>query len=186
MENITQFTGCTISSQKWMCFEKLSKQELELLNKHSVNIEYKKKELICKQGGLVSHVMYIESGLAKIFIREGNNTLVLKVAAPGSLVALTSVSEEQNKYKYSSMAYVDTVIKQIDVNIFRHLIQTNAAFAKEVIEILSMNSSQIYGRFFCITHKQSYGRVADILLCLSERVFKTPIFNLPLSRKDLA
>ena len=45
---------------------------------------------------------------------------------------------------------------------------------------------QIYGRFFCLTQKQAYGRLADIILCLSDRVFKTSEFDLPLSRKDLA
>jgi len=45
---------------------------------------------------------------------------------------------------------------------------------------------QIYGRFFCLTHKQAYGRLADILLCLSDRVFKNSEFELPLSRKELA
>jgi CRP/FNR family transcriptional regulator len=55
-----------------------------------------------------------------------------------------------------------------------------------VIDILSANSIQIYGRFFCLTHKQSFGRLADIILCLSDRVFKKEVFELPLSRKDLA
>jgi CRP/FNR family transcriptional regulator len=35
-------------------------------------------------------------------------------------------------------------------------------------------------------HKQAYGRLADILLCLSDRIFKTQEFELPLSRQDLA
>ena len=35
-------------------------------------------------------------------------------------------------------------------------------------------------------HKQSFGRLADILLCLSDRVFRNEEFDLPLSRKDLS
>ena len=61
----------------------------------------------------------------------------------------------------------------------------NTAFSKEVIDILSSNSVQIYGRFFCLTHKQAFGRLADILICLSDRVFKNSEFNLPLTRKEL-
>jgi CRP-like cAMP-binding protein len=186
MNESIQYSGCTISPRKCQCFEKLNDEERKMLEDNSVEIVYKKKEMICKQGALVSHVMHIESGLVKIFIEDGSNSLVLKVATAGNLVALTSVSEDQNRYKYSASAYVDTVIKQIDVKIFRQLINQNAQFAREVIDILSMNNSQIYGRFFCFTHKQSYGRVADILLCLSERVFKMKDFELPLSRRDLA
>jgi len=55
---------------------------------------------------------------------------------------------------------------------------TNTEFAKEVIEILSSNSVQVNGRFFCLTHKQSFGRLADIILCLSQRIFKAGITSI--------
>lgn len=186
MGNSLQFTGCTISTKRCKCFDKLNKKEKDLLDKHSVIIKYKKGEIICKQGSLVSNVMYIEQGLAKVFLDNGINSLVLKIIPDGNLLALASVSEEHNTYQYSAMAYIDSVIKQIDINIFRQCIKQNSDFAKEVIDILSTNSTHIYGRFFCLTHKQAFGRLADIILCLSERVFKNKVFELPLSRKELA
>jgi CRP/FNR family transcriptional regulator len=84
------------------------------------------------------------------------------------------------------MTYVDSVIRQIDLTTFNQLLSQNSDFAKEIIYILTSNSIQIYGRFFCLTQKQAYGRLADIILCLSDRIFKEVEFNLPLSRKDLA
>ncbi len=180
------FTGCTIGTNPCRCFEKLTAAEMEFLDANSVIISYKKKEVICKQGAFVSDVMFVQKGLAKVYIDNGENSLVLKIVPGGSLLGLASVSEEHNTYQYSAMAYVDTKIKQIDLNAFRQLLNQNADFSKEVIEILSANSLQIYGRFFCLTHKQAYGRLADILLCLSDRVFKAPEFELPLSRKELA
>ena len=62
------------------------------------------------------------------------------------------------------MAYVDSEIRQIDVSAFRKLMEQNTEFVKEIIDILSANSIQIYGRFFCLTYKQAFGRLADILL----------------------
>ncbi|MCK5079255.1 MAG: winged helix-turn-helix domain-containing protein, partial [Bacteroidales bacterium] len=41
------------------------------------------------------------------------------------------------------------------------------------------------GRFFCLTRKQLHGRMADIMMCLSERIFKSLEYELPLSRSDL-
>jgi CRP/FNR family transcriptional regulator len=128
----------------------------------------------------------MEKGLTKVFIDNGSNNLVLKIIPEGNLLGLTSVSEDHNTFQYSAMAYVDSEVKLIDINIFRQMVRQNAEFAKEVIDILSANSVQIYGRFFCLTHKQAYGRLADILLCLANRVFKTDNFELPLSRRDLA
>lgn len=186
MDNGVRFTGCTISPRPCQCFDKLTEGERELLDAHTVTIHYTKREMICKQGGFVSHVMFVEKGLAKVFLHNGEHSLVLKIIPEGNLVGLSSASEEQNTYPYSAMAYIDTEIKQIDIHIFRKLLRENAEFAKEVIDILSANNVQIYGRFFCLTHKQAYGRLADILLCLSDRVFKQDNFELPLSRKDLA
>jgi CRP/FNR family transcriptional regulator len=149
-------------------------------------VKFSKQEIIYKQGGMVSNVMMVESGLVKIFIEDEKNVLVLKIITPGNLVGLTSISEQNNTYQYSAMAYVDTVIRQIDINEFRKLVKKNSTFAKEIIDILNSNSIQIYNRFFCLSHKQSFGRLADILLCLSERVFEDAEFELPLSRKELA
>jgi CRP/FNR family transcriptional regulator len=181
-----QGTSCTISSHYCKCFEKLTPEEMALIEVSSVDIKYNKREIICKQGSFVSHVMYVERGLAKVFINDGTNSLVLKIIPSGNLLGLSSLSEDQNTYPYTAMAYVESEIKLIDINVFRQLIGKNAEFAREIINILSANSTQIYGRFFCLTHKQAYGRMADILLCLSNRVFKQPEFDLPLSRKDLA
>jgi CRP/FNR family transcriptional regulator len=179
-------SGCTISTHHCACFEKLTENEQRQLDAKSVIIKYKRGELIFKQGGFASHVLYIEKGLAKVFLDDGVNSLVLKIIPPGNMLGLTSISEESNTFQYSAMAYLDSEIKQVDIGLFKQLLGQNPAFAKEVIDILISNSIQINGRFFCLTHKQSYGRLADILLCLSDRIFKSPEFELNLSRKDLA
>lgn len=184
--NKTQFSGCTVSLHQCRCFETLTNEEITLVEENSVQVHYKKGEVICKRGSFASHVMYLESGLAKVYIEDGVNTLVLKILPEKNLLGLASVSDEVKTFEYSVMAYIDSEIRQIDIGIFKQLLKQNAVFAKEVIDIQSANSIQIYGRFFCLTHKQSYGRLADIILCLSERVFKKDEFELPLSRKDLA
>jgi CRP/FNR family transcriptional regulator len=179
-------SSCTINSLECRCFDTLNEADTAYMEANSVIVSYKKKEIICKQGSFVSHIMYMMDGLAKVYIDDGVNSLVLKLIPGGNLLGLTSISEEYNTYQYSAMAYVDCQVRQIDINAFRQLIRQNAEFAKEIINVLSGNSVQIYNRFFCLTHKQAYGRLADIILCLSNRIFKTPEFELPLSRRDLA
>lgn len=182
----SELTACTISSHHCRCFDRLTDEETKLLNENSVTIKYRKGEAICKQGAFVSQILYVESGLVKVFIDNGTRSLVLKIIPDGNLVGLASVSEEQNTFQYSASAYIDTVVRQIDVKVIRHLVSVNSLFARDLIDILSANSVQIYGRFFCLTQKQSYGRLADILICLADRIFKSHDFELPLSRKDLA
>lgn len=184
--NKERFTGCTISPNRNKCFSQLTPEEKKLMDEKSVKVDYKKGEIICKQGALASHVLYMEKGLAKVFIDDGVSTLVLKIIPECNLLGLSSISEQNNTFQYSAQAYLDSEVRQIDINIFRQLISQNPKFAKEVIELLIANSTQINGRFFCLTHKQSYGRLADILLCLADRVFKANEFDLELTRKDVA
>lgn len=185
MEQAMRFTGCTLSMHQCRCFEKLNPEEHDYLEANSVWIKYNKGEMICKQGGFVSHVIYMEKGLAKVFLDNGVNSLVLRIIPDGNFLGLASVSEERTTFPYSGMAYIDSEIRQVDINAFRQLIKQNTAFAKEVIDILSANSVQIYGRFFCLTYKQAFGRLADILICLADRIFKNNAFDLPLTRKEL-
>ena len=186
MESNQTYTSCCIGQHKCNCFNVLSQEEHDFLFSNSVLVKFDKQEMIYKQGGLVSSILMVESGLVKVFIENENNLLVLKIVTAGNLLGLTSLSEKNNTYHYNAMAYVDSVIRQIDINAFRKVVKQNATFAKEIIDMLNSNSIQINGRFFCLSHKQSFGRLADILLCLSERVFKEQEFELPLSRKELA
>jgi CRP/FNR family transcriptional regulator len=168
-----------------LCFDKLTSEEHEFLDANSVWIKYKRGEMIAKQGSFVSHVMYVEKGLAKVFLENDHNTLVLRIIPDGNFLGLAAVSEEMSKFPYSGMAYVDSEIRQVNIKAFRQLLSQNNAFAKEIIDIMSSNSVQIYGRFFCLTYKQAFGRLADILICLADRIYKSTEFNLPLTRKEL-
>lgn len=168
-----------------LCFEKLTREEHDFLDANSVWIKYKRGEMICKQGSFVSHVMYMEKGLAKVFLDNGVNSLVLRIIPDGNFLGLAAVSEELTTFPYSGMAYIDSEIRQVDIKAFRQLLHQNTGFAKEVIDIMSSNSVQIYGRFFCLTYKQAFGRLADILICLADRIFKATGFDLPLTRKEL-
>lgn len=178
--------SCVISKRGCSCFEMLTPDETQLLEANQVELTYKKGEIITKQGSTAPHVVFLVSGLVKAYIEGNSGNLVLKIISGGKFVALSSALEGTNIFYYSTMAYVDTVVRQIDLNVFRQLMLTNAVFATEVFSIQSANTVQIYGRFFCLTQKQSYGRLADILLCLSDNVFGANSFHLELTRKEIA
>ena len=150
MEFNGQFSGCTISPHQCRCFEKLSDKELKLVEENSTRIKYKKGELICKQGGFASHVMYIEKGLAKVFLDNGVNSLVLKVIPDGNLLGLTSINQDHNTFQYSAMAYIDSEIKQIDINIFKQLLSVRGhivLYFAHLYRVLHSFNCENYG--FC-------------------------------------
>jgi CRP/FNR family transcriptional regulator len=188
MENksILEASNCTVNYNSLNCFDKLTDEEMHLLEKNTREITYNAREIICKQNTFASHIMFVCSGLVKTYIENDKDSLLLRIIPAGSLIGLSALMQNNSVFSFSAASYVPTRIKMFDINVFRHIIKTNALFASEIINIFCENSIQIYGRFFSLTKKQSYGRLADLLLCLSARVYKAENFELLLSRKEIA
>jgi CRP/FNR family transcriptional regulator, polysaccharide utilization system transcription regulator len=186
MNKKTVFNSCTVNYDTYNCFEKLKDDELLLLEKNRLEISFKKGETICKQGSFASHIMYICKGLVKIYVENESGSLILKILPQGNLIGLSSLYDGNNIFQYTATTYTDSVVRLIDINIVRQLIKQNAEFASEIVNVLCENTIQTYGRFFCFTQKQSFGRMADIILCLACRIFKSHEFELNLSRKEIA
>lgn len=168
------------------CFELLSEEEKEMLNSASVLVNYKKGEIICKQGSFATHIIYVEKGLVKVYLEGPPKDLILTITPRLNLVGLQSLYEGNNKFLYSICTYTDTTVRMLDIQVFKQLLRQNSAFNYRILNILNESTAQSYGRFFSLTQKQLHGRLADILLCLSRRIFKTESFDLPLSRSDLS
>ncbi len=188
MQNIVERikTSCTVVNINKSCFDFLTEEEKELIEQKQVTVEYKKGEIIAKQGTFTTHILVISEGLAKVYYEENNKSLILRIAAPGSLIGLTSLPLKQNVFQYTASAYINTTVKLIEIDIIRKLILENGQFATAIVDILCGISIQKNGRFFCLTHRQSYGKLADIILCLAGNIFKQDEFDLALSRKELA
>jgi CRP/FNR family transcriptional regulator, polysaccharide utilization system transcription regulator len=164
----------------------LTPEEKELVDTRSVLVNYKKGEMICKQGSFASHIMYLEKGLVKIYLEGNPKDLILTITPQKNLMGLQALYEGNNTFLYSISTYTDSAVRLIDIQIFKQLLKQNPLFGYRILNILNESTSQSYGRFFSLTHKQLHGRLADILLCLSRKIFKSESFDLPLTRSDLS
>jgi len=188
MDKTSEPTGITKCSsfdfeQSW--YELLTDAEKQLIDEHSVSIGFNKGETVCKLGAFASHIFFLEEGLVKVYLEEKNSKLILNLSTKNNLLGLSSIFGGNNKLPYSISTYTDSRIRMIDIEIFRQLLKQNPGFSYRIINLLNESTAQIYGRFFSLTQKQLHGRLADILLCLSNRIFKSNSFDLPLSRADL-
>ncbi|MFA5416852.1 MAG: Crp/Fnr family transcriptional regulator [Bacteroidales bacterium] len=179
-------TSCTVRNPGCSCFEYLTDEQQKLLEKNSVLVTYKKGETIVKQGTYTSHIVLVTEGLAKVYYEEGDYSLIIRIAAPNSLIGLTSLPLYQNTFQYTASAYMKTTVKLIDISIIRQLILENGRFASSIIDLLCEGSVQKNGRFFCLNHRQAHGKLADIILCLAGNIYKQNKFELLLSRKEMA
>ena len=170
-------------AQSW--YELLTEGEKLLIDTHSVSINFKKGETVCKRGAFASHIFFLEEGLVKVYLEERNKNLILMLSTKNNLLGLSSIYDGNNKLPYTISTYTDSKVRMIDIQVFRQLLKQNSEFSYRIINLLNEKTAQIYGRFFSLTQKQLHGRLADILLCLANRIFKSNSFELPLSRADL-
>jgi CRP/FNR family transcriptional regulator len=176
---------CSVFDFEQSWYDLLTDSEKTSLDDHSVSLSFKKGETVCKLGAFASHIYFLEEGLVKVYLEEKKNNLILTLSTKNSLLGLSSLYDGNNKMPYSIAAYTNSSVRMIDIQFFRQLLKQNSDFAYRIINLLNESTAQIYGRFFSLTQKQLHGRLADILLCLSNRIFKSTSFNLPLSRADL-
>ncbi|NJM15633.1 MAG: cyclic nucleotide-binding domain-containing protein [Bacteroidales bacterium] len=157
----------------------LTEQQIQEISVNSNLVNYKKKEIIFRQNTRTSHIMFIRSGLVKIF-KEGRNSkfIVLKVAKPGNFLGLMSVFGSEI-HQYSASSIDDTEIGYIDINIFKKIAHDNGEYSLRLIQLLSKDGLYIFDRLMSQSHKQLPGRIADVLLYFSQDIIQQPGLFVP-------
>ncbi len=98
------YTGpdtCVSFVYELSCFDLLTEEERELVNTQSVLVNYKKGEMVCKQGSFASHIMYLEKGLVKVYLEGNPKDLILTITPQKNLMGLQSLYEGNNTFLYS-------------------------------------------------------------------------------------
>ncbi len=182
----TKTICCNECIGKSACFKELSENELIQIDNGRFEVTFKKGEIVCKQGMLASHLIYIKKGFVKLYIEGGNSkNIILTIEKDGYMIGLQSLFGN-SVFQYTAVAYEDTTVCLFEMKTISEIIERNSGFASKLIAKLNENTIRSYSRLFCLTQKQSSGRLADILLCLSDRLYKENAFEMALSRKDLA
>jgi CRP-like cAMP-binding protein len=161
-------------------------EELENVAANTHIVIFQKRDVIFRQNTPASHILFVKEGLVKIY-KEGRNkrNFILKIASPGEYIGLMSVFGN-GMNQFSASAIDSAEIGYINKNNFNAIIKTNGEFANSVIRILSTEGLFIFERLIGQSHKQLPGRIADVILYLSERIFKKEEFEFPFTRRELA
>ncbi len=185
--SLLKYNTCVGCKDKSLCFSQLNDLELAIASKSKVQIQFKKGEIISKQGSFVTNIMYLKTGYAKVYKETGiNKNLILDIIPNGKLIGLTSLFNNDNIARFSVVALDNTNVCTIDKSVIEKLAQENPAFSKCIITSLNKESLLFYDKMASLAQKQMNGRVADALIYLSENIFNSTKFKMILSRKDLA
>ena len=164
----------------------LTDKEKDEIRRNSNTVTYNKKEIIFRQNTRTSHIMFVNSGMVKIF-KEGRNNkfIILKVAVPNDFLGLLSIYG-RDTHEYSASAVHQTDITFIDISTFNRILFSNGEFADKIIKNICNDGLFIFDRLMSQSHKQLPGRIADVILYFSETIFKGTDFEFPFTRRELA
>lgn len=186
MENLDKRTHCLHCKFQSSIFRFLTDTELDYINGLRFEVSFKAGENIFKQGGPLTHIICITSGMAKVFLEaEDNNDIILRLMKPTELIGGPGFKTD-HRHHFSAAALVDTVACFIEVGAFEKLVNENSMFAMEMIAYLNRAHIGLYNKLLTNTNKHMSGRMAGTLLYLSEQVYESHMFETALSRQDLA
>jgi len=176
---------CRFCEYKSSAAKLLSTSELETLEHNCAQINFKKGDIVFREGTLATNIAYLKSGLVKIHMKGPTSDKILRLMrAPAYLGLPTTFGDKVNNY--SATALIESQICFISLDTFREFIFKNGGFAYEIILDLCRNELTDYQRYTNMSQKQLPGRLAEILLCMSHEVFKSKKFELPLNNNELS
>ena len=175
---------CKLCAIKSEAASKLSTEEIEKLSFSCALVKFRKGDSLIRQGTFSTNVSYLRSGLAKVHIAGPYHEQIVRIVkAPSYLGLPTTFGDKINQY---SVTVIDTAeVCFIDINAFRSLLKANHDFSYEIMLELCRNELEVFYRCANRTQKQIRGKIADVLLELSERIYNSDIFRIPLNQEDL-
>jgi CRP/FNR family transcriptional regulator len=144
-----------------------------------------KGEYIYSEGDPIEDFTYLKKGLVKLFRGKGTDKeQIICFAGPLDFVSLMSIFSEK-KYKYSVVALENSVTCSMKLKEVKEIALRNAPFAMSLTEKINKVSDNIIISMLEVKQKRLFGRVAYMLLYFSNTIYKSTIFELPVSRKEI-
>lgn len=164
----------------------LNHDEFELIRRTSVQLHFEKGETVLKQGGKSTHLIFLHKGILKFTYQKNNgkNFIMTIVSGPKLLGGANLFFKNNNLFSLVAVEPCDICL--IDERAFKNAIVKHGNYLLILFErTIEMFQSSIFN-FISLAHQQVNGRIADILIYLSEEVYKNTPYEFTLSRKEIA
>ncbi len=175
---------CRICTIKSNAAKKLSEEEIEKLSFNCAPAKFKKGDSVIKQGTFSTNVAYLRRGLVKLHIAGPYHEQIVRIVkAPGYLGLPTTFGDKINQYSVTVVQEAEVCF--IDVNTFRQLLHMNPDFSYEIMIDICRNELEVYNRCANRTQKQIRGKIAGFILEMSDQIYKSDSFSVPLNQEEI-
>lgn len=186
VDSNTQLFDCEKCLFKSISCQYLINEEFELIRRTSIQLHFEKGETIVKQGGKSTHLIFLHKGILKFSYhnQNGKNFIMTIVSGPKLLGGANLFFKNTNVFSLVAVEPCDICL--IDEGVFKKTLANHGNFLLVLFErTIEMFQSSIFN-FISLAHQQVNGRIADILIYLSENVYKNTTYEFTLSRKEIA
>jgi len=175
---------CRLCGIKSKAALKLDDEEIELLSFNCALVKLQKGDSLIKQGTFSTNVAYLRSGLVKLHIAGPYYEQIVRIVkAPGYLGLPTTFGDKINQYSVSVIE--ESEVCFIDIATFRNLLRSNPDFAYEIMIDICKNELEVYYKCANRTQKQIRGKIADVLLDMSDKIYNYDSFTIPLNQEEI-
>ena len=177
---------CAKCDFKDVVFSYLDEAAIEELCNNKEEQSFLKGEIINHEGEKITSFKYLKSGLVKLYRRTSSGEeQVITITRPFEFVSNMSIFSEE-RYQYSVSALEDSVVCMVKLDFIKELFLKNGGFAMGLLTKISMINDKIINQTLDIRQKNLAGRVAFVLLYFTKEIYNSRVFDLPVSRKEIA
>jgi CRP/FNR family transcriptional regulator len=150
-------------------------------------LEYKKGEIIFKEGEPVEGVYFVYQGKVKVHKQWGDKELIIRFANQGQIFGHRGLGHHDT-YPVSATALEPTLACFINIEFFYSTLKVNHNFLLELMLFFADDLQESERKMRNLAHMPVRGRLAQALLLLEKRFGKTEAgnINIYLSRQDIA
>ena len=178
--------SCANCDFKDIVFSYLDDQSIEDLCNNKEEQSFRKGEIINHEGEKITDFKYLKTGLVKLYRRTASGEeQVLTITRPFEFVSNMSIFSE-DRYQYSVSALEDSVVCLVKIEFIKELFLKNGGFAMGLLTKISRINDKIISQTLDIRQKNLIGRVAFVLLYFTKEIYNSRVFDLPVSRKEIA
>lgn len=178
--------NCENCILRTLVFQYLPENEADRLCSIKSTQTFSKGDSIVKEGDSVHDFFYVKEGLVKLCrLSDQKQNHIITISRPHDYTSLLSLFFSE-KHKYTMIALEQSKVCVFPLNDIVNLGLQYGNFAMGLLNKTSRTADDIINHFIEINSRNLRGRIALTLLDFSENIYHSTVFELPVSRKEIA
>ncbi|MGM0650992.1 MAG: Crp/Fnr family transcriptional regulator [Bacteroidota bacterium] len=169
-----------------MFFNHLSHDEMIDICSIRKELKFNGGDNIIQKGDPVERFMYLKEGMVKLHLENASGmNQIITFARPLDFISILSVFSS-GTYQYDVTALIPSTVCVVDMSLIELFSEKNPRFTMDLMRRLSKATDNILHESLELKRLHLKGKLAYVLNKFSGEIFDSHIFELPVTRKEIA